>query len=87
MAPRVRGTPRWVSVALWRRSESAGAGSVEKEMSMFRRRLTDELNRRDQLAGALLGLGALNWGLVGLANFDAVRAVLGKTVGVRVVTA
>jgi Domain of unknown function (DUF378) len=46
---------------------------------MFRRRLTDELNRRDQLAGALLGLGALNWGLVGLANFDAVRAVLGKT--------
>jgi uncharacterized membrane protein YuzA (DUF378 family) len=54
-------------------------------MSMFRKRLVDELNGRDQLAGALLGLGALNWGLVGLANFDAVRAVLGKSAASRVV--
>jgi len=54
-------------------------------MIMFHRRLTDELNGRDQLAGALLGLGALNWGLVGLANFDAVRAVFGKSTASRVV--
>jgi len=57
----------------------------KEEISMFGRRLTDELNGRDQLAGALLGFGALNWGLVGLANFDAVRAVLGKSVASRVV--
>ena len=52
---------------------------------MLRKRLTDELNGRDQLAGALIGLGALNWGLVGLANFDAVRAVFGRSAASRVV--
>jgi uncharacterized protein len=57
----------------------------EEEMTMFGKRLTDELNGRDQLAGALVGLGALNWGLVGLANFDAVRAVFGKSAASRVV--
>jgi uncharacterized protein len=53
-------------------------------MGMFRKRFTDELNGRDQLAGALLGFGALNWGLIGLANFDAVRAVFGKSAASRV---
>jgi len=53
-------------------------------MIMFGKRLTDELNGRDELAGALLGLGALNWGLIGLANFDAVRAVFGKSAASRV---
>jgi uncharacterized membrane protein YuzA (DUF378 family) len=52
---------------------------------MFNKHLTDELNGRDQLAGALLGLGALNWGLVALANFDAVRAAFGKSAASRVV--
>jgi len=52
---------------------------------MFGKRLTDELKGRDQLAGALLGLGALNWGLIGLANFDAVRAVFGKSAASRLV--
>jgi uncharacterized membrane protein YuzA (DUF378 family) len=51
---------------------------------MFGRRLTDELNGRDQLAGTLVGLGALNWGLIGLANFDAVRALFGKSIASRV---
>jgi uncharacterized membrane protein YuzA (DUF378 family) len=55
-----------------------------EEMSMFGKRLTDELNGRDQLAGALLGFGAWNWGLIGLANFDAVRAVFGKSTASRV---
>lgn len=32
----------------------------------------------DQMAGALLAVGALNWGLVGAANFDAIRALLGR---------
>ena len=47
---------------------------------MFGRKqhLMDELTPVDQVAGALVGLGALNWGLVGLANFDAVRAAFGK---------
>ena len=37
-----------------------------------------EMNAMDQAAGALLALGALNWGLVGLTNFDAFRAACGK---------
>jgi uncharacterized membrane protein YuzA (DUF378 family) len=32
----------------------------------------------DRAAGAMIGLGALDWGLVGLANIEAFRAVLGK---------
>ena len=27
-----------------------------------------------------MGIGALNWGLVGVANFDAIRALFGKSV-------
>ena len=43
-----------------------------------KKHVTDELTPLDEVAGAMVGLGALNWGLVGLANFDAFRAVLGK---------
>jgi len=39
----------------------------------------DEMNTLDQAAGAIIGLGALNWGLVGLANFDAIRATFGRS--------
>jgi uncharacterized membrane protein YuzA (DUF378 family) len=52
---------------------------------VFGKHLIDELNGRDQLAGALVGLAALNWGLVGLANFDPVRGVFGKSKASRVV--
>src|SRR5512132_3713121 len=86
-AARVTGRATVVSGALLRRSRRALAGSAEsvkEKMSMFGKRLTDELNGRDQLAGALLSLGALNWGLIGLANFDAVRAVFGKSAASRV---
>jgi uncharacterized membrane protein YuzA (DUF378 family) len=48
-------------------------------------RLVDELNPLDEVAGAVLALGALNWGLVGAANFDAIRAVLGRSVATRAV--
>jgi len=41
--------------------------------------ISKQLNGVDRAAGAILGLGALNWGLVGLANFDAIRATLGKS--------
>ena len=41
--------------------------------------ISKQLNTVDRAAGAILGLGALNWGLVGLANFDAVRAAFGKS--------
>jgi uncharacterized protein len=44
-----------------------------------RRRLMDEMNAADRVAGAVLAAGALNWGLVGAANFDAVRAALGRS--------
>lgn len=43
----------------------------------------DEMNTADRVAGAVLALGALNWGLVGAANFDAVRATLGRSAGAR----
>ena len=83
----VAGRATVVSGARSPRSRRALAGSTEsvkEKMSMFGKRLTDELNGRDQVAGALLGLGALNWGLIGLANFDAVRAVFGKSGASRV---
>jgi uncharacterized membrane protein YuzA (DUF378 family) len=31
-----------------------------------------------------VGFGALNWGLIGLTNFDAVRALFGKSIASRV---
>jgi len=37
-----------------------------------------QLTGVDRAAGAMIGLGALNWGLVGLTNFDAIRAAFGK---------
>ena len=44
-----------------------------------KRHVMDELTPMDQAAGAIIGLGALNWGLVGLANFDAIRAAFGRS--------
>lgn len=43
----------------------------------------DEMNTADRVAGAVLLLGALNWGLVGATNFDAVRAALGRSTAAR----
>jgi uncharacterized protein len=48
-------------------------------MRLRRKHLMDELNPVDRAAGILVGLGALNWGLVGTANFDAIRAALGRS--------
>jgi uncharacterized membrane protein YuzA (DUF378 family) len=48
-----------------------------------KKNLVEQLNPADEVAGALLALGALNWGLVGTANFDAIRAVFGRTVVAR----
>jgi len=47
--------------------------------------MTDELTPLDEVAGALVGIGALNWGLVGVANFDAIRAVFGKSAATKAV--
>ena len=44
-----------------------------------RHRMMDEMNGLDKAAGAVLAAGALNWGLVGAANFDAIRAALGRS--------
>jgi uncharacterized membrane protein YuzA (DUF378 family) len=44
-----------------------------------RRGVFDQVTPLDQAAGAVLTLGALNWGLVGAANFDLVRAALGRS--------
>ncbi len=43
----------------------------------------EEMNTADRVAGTVLALGALNWGLVGAANFDVVRAALGRSAGAR----
>jgi uncharacterized membrane protein YuzA (DUF378 family) len=52
-------------------------------MRLGKRHVMDEVNMVDRLAGAVLAAGALNWGLVGAVNFDAVRAVLGKSAAAR----
>jgi uncharacterized membrane protein YuzA (DUF378 family) len=39
----------------------------------------DQMTPVDQAAGAVLVLGALNGALVGAANFDVVRAALGRS--------
>jgi hypothetical protein len=54
-----------------------------KLMLQNKRRLVDEMNTVDRVVGATLALGALNWGLVGAANFDAVRAALGRSAAAR----
>jgi uncharacterized membrane protein YuzA (DUF378 family) len=43
-----------------------------------KRRLVDEMNTLDRAAGAMMALGALNWGVVGATNFDVIRAALGR---------
>lgn len=52
-------------------------------MRLRKRNVIDELNGVDRVAGAVLALGALNWGLVGVANFDAIRAALGRSTAAR----
>ncbi|HLH45706.1 MAG TPA: DUF378 domain-containing protein [Acidimicrobiales bacterium] len=53
-------------------------------MRIGRQRALDQMNTADRVAGAVLTLGALNWGLVGATNFDAVRAALGRSTAARV---
>jgi uncharacterized membrane protein YuzA (DUF378 family) len=48
-----------------------------------RRGALDRMNNVDRAAGAMLALGAANWGLVGAANFDAIRAVMGRSTAAR----
>ena len=48
-----------------------------------RRHVLDEMTTADRVAGAVLAVGAINWGLVGVANFDAVRAALGRSAAAR----
>src|SRR5437764_12256893 len=47
---------------------------------MARKRKDASVNNLDRAAGAMVGIGALNWGLVGLTNMDPVRAIFGKRV-------
>jgi uncharacterized membrane protein YuzA (DUF378 family) len=48
-------------------------------MRLRRRRiLLRKLNVLDRVSLAAACAGAINWGLVGLFNFDVVRALLGK---------
>jgi hypothetical protein len=54
-----------------------------RDLKPQRHHLLDEMNSVDRAAGAMLALGALNWGLVGAANFDAIRATLGRSKAAR----
>jgi uncharacterized membrane protein YuzA (DUF378 family) len=53
-------------------------------MLVRRQHVLDEMTTADRIAGAVLAVGAINWGLVGAANFDAVRAALGRSSAARV---
>jgi uncharacterized membrane protein YuzA (DUF378 family) len=43
--------------------------------------MEDGMNKVDTLAGALVIVGALNWGLVAVAEFDLVATVFGLDFG------
>lgn len=47
-------------------------------MRIRKKSVFDAMTPADGVAGALLAIGGLNWGLVGATNFDLVRAALGK---------
>jgi uncharacterized membrane protein YuzA (DUF378 family) len=58
-------------------------GLIKLPMTNHKHGMLDQLNGVDRAAGAMLALGAVNWGLVGAANFDAIRAVLGRSTAAR----
>lgn len=57
--------------------------TIKDRLVPHRHGMLDEMNGVDRAAGAVLALGALNWGLVGAANFDAIRAALGRSAAAR----
>ncbi len=57
--------------------------SIMDRVVPHRHGVLDQMNGVDRAAGAVLALGALNWGLVGAANFDAIRAALGRSAAAR----
>ncbi len=57
--------------------------NITGKLKPHRRGVLEEMNSVDRAAGAVLALGALNWGLVGAANFDAIRATLGRSTAAR----
>src|SRR5205807_1303568 len=83
---RERKTTAACSVGWWtglvsNEDSTAFRRSKEEQMKMRpqKKSVMDQLNPADQAVGAVMALGALNWGLVGLANFDLVRAAFGKS--------
>jgi hypothetical protein len=54
-----------------------------KALGKKKHSVLEDMTPLDQVAGAVLTLGALNWGLVGAANFDAVRAAFGRSTATR----
>jgi uncharacterized membrane protein YuzA (DUF378 family) len=58
-------------------------GRMGGALRLKKHNVMDELNGVDRVAGAMLALGALNWGLVGVANFDAIKAALGRSAAAR----
>lgn len=57
--------------------------AITDRLVPHRHGMLDQMNGVDRAAGAVLALGALNWGLVGAANFDAIRATLGRSAAAR----
>ncbi|MFL5797482.1 MAG: DUF378 domain-containing protein [Actinomycetota bacterium] len=49
-----------------------------KQQSPIVAGVKDHANGLEQTAGAMVGLGAICLGLVGLANFDPIGAILGR---------
>lgn len=57
--------------------------NIKRAVKPHKSGVLDQMNGVDRAAGAVLALGALNWGLVGAANFDAIRAALGRSAAAR----
>ncbi len=57
--------------------------AITDRLVPHRHGVLEQMNGVDRAAGAVLALGALNWGLVGAANFDAIRATLGRSAAAR----
>jgi uncharacterized membrane protein YuzA (DUF378 family) len=54
-------------------------------MNVRHRRNHLPLDRADQVAGAMIALGAINWGVVGATNFDPLRATFGRSAATRAI--
>ncbi len=54
---------------------------AQKSKATILKRIKNSMKKIDVLARALVVVGALNWGLVGIFRFDLVAAIVGRHFG------